>query len=159
MKKRLNRFVVDDEAQDWARDLRFTRANGRQSRGGLQQGHRANGVPSLRPPPTGAPFLRRHYSSVLPAPPPSPSARHFSHQLPVDPDRITAVILLALSARWVSLPSSRPVVARPCDQGLSAASQHDSRQQVVRARGFACRHLVWNQCGSCRSLSGFVRAY
>jgi hypothetical protein len=41
----------------------------------------------LRPPSTGAPSLYRRYpvSSVLRAPPPSQSARPFSHELPVDP--------------------------------------------------------------------------
>ena len=41
----------------------------------------------LRPPSTGAPSFHRRYpiSSVLRAPPPSQSARPFSHELPVDP--------------------------------------------------------------------------
>src|SRR5215469_2357566 len=41
----------------------------------------------LRPPSTGAPSLHRRYpaSPVLRAPPPSQSARPFSHELPVDP--------------------------------------------------------------------------
>jgi len=88
VKKRLNRFVVDDEAQDWTRDLRFTWANGRQSssRGGLQEGHRANGVPSCVRLQRGAPFpppallVGTTSPSAIPVGPAS-----FSRALPVDP--------------------------------------------------------------------------